>query len=718
MLKLKNGATLAHSYQVNQVDGGGDYYRDTLLPLMCDGRWNEIQNHIVIRLPNGDGIKFSSDNWGFRLLQPENPLALLFTYQDKILPYRLRNETKAAVLARMFTGRKTITLDTLRAWLNSLKPLVAQLPLIGLDSFSQLTDEILHDLAQTNPDIFNSPQRVCAVNSLIDCYEELPFDVNFSRQSSEKLGVQAAKQSQHLAIPPRIYKKLIIQFSKDITDLTRHILKIESETVRMLDIQREFKDYSVKQFRQGMIANPFNGAATLEQVEETFKREGVLLVDHLKGEKDSPGRWMKVFDQLQPPIRSISSYALSKNWSYEPFKIGKLQFDTIGKFINFLMDVDTKCKTLCLLLSGMRIDELNSMHPDYGAQSYQVYNQTIHLFTTRQSKITRGQQTEEDIFVTNQIGHKAYHLLTSIHRPYLKRVKDKKIGYFAMLQKSTYPQVIIKKNWANFLANRVNNWLLNNKSNIISLEDESFLRVSNPSNSGIEAGNTFKFTNHQTRRSFAFYMVGLELMAYPQLKKQLSHLSSAMTRHYANNASYWGLLRSEVHHERMLQKSELLASVYKRLAQGGTLAGGKGKILKKLAGSKSYFEESEIDRRLDPSYWRKLIEAGKEHVHAIAPGMYCTNAQCDMRINVALDECVDCEFDFIIDGLYAEGKRLAAHRNLVVLDEMNDLNHNVLSQLVVVIRSCERILNDLEISFTPIELPENIKEMLIDTFEA
>ena len=95
--------------------------------------------------------------------------------------------------------------------------------------------------------------------------------------------------------------------------------------------------------------------------------------------------------------------------------------------------------------------------------------------------------------------------------------------------------------------------------------------------------------------------------------------------------------------------------------------------------------------------------------------MYCTNAHCDMRINVALDECVDCEFDLIMDGLYAEGKRLAAYRNLVVLDEMNDLNPSVVSQLIVQIKSCEKILSDLEIPFTAITIPKHVNNMIIDT---
>ncbi|AOT07147.1 hypothetical protein [Pseudoalteromonas luteoviolacea] len=677
MLKLNDSTLQIQPSPTNQKGEDVNYYRDTLLPMMREGKWEEIQQYNVIQLPQ-KCIKFSSDKWDLRLLDKENPTVLLFTFNGKVLPNRLRNEVKAVVLAKMFTGRKTITLGSIRAWLDYLKALMIEMPKLGLESFSQLTDEKLKDIVELNPNAFNSPSKACAVNALIEYYEALPFHIHFSHQTTKKLGVESKKQEQHLAIPPRIYTALLTHFSKEVNDLMPHLEQIQNEISRMFDIKAKFKSYLLQQFRCGNILNPFNDKATLDKIKAKFEQEECCLIDDLEEEKHSPGRWMQIIDEMKPNLHSFSSYPKNATWSYEPFQVGERRFNTIGGFKKFLNESDTKSKALCLLLSGMRIDELNSMHPIYGAQSYTYNGQTIFLFTTRQSKITQGQQTEEDIFVTNQTGHNAFRLLTTIHHPYLNQIcDDDKVSYFASIRTDSYLKTVAKSQWAKSLSRKVNKWIEDNVGNLISTEDESFLRISNPSNTGIEAGATFKFTNHQTRRSFAFYMIGLELMAYPQLKKQLSHLSSAMTRHYANNASYWGALRTEIQQERVYQKSQLLTNVYERLAKGGNIAGGKGKTLKKLAGSKNYFESGHGDRRLNPDYWAKLIKDGKEHIHAIAPGMYCTNAQCDMRINVAMDECVDCEFDFIMDGLYAEGKRLAAHRNLAVLDEMNDLNHNV-----------------------------------------
>jgi hypothetical protein len=409
-----------------------------------------------------------------------------------------------------------------------------------------------------------------------------------------------------------------------------------------------------------------------------------------------------------------SSYTKVKEWSYDPFVVGDTTCKSIADFKAFLMELDTKCKTLCLLLSGMRTDELHSMHPDYGAQSYEYNGQTIHVFCTRQSKITRGTQTKEDMFVTTQAGHDAFRVLTTIHRPLLKMVKNPS-GYFVSLKETTYPKTVAILSWRSTLAVYLNQWIDNNLSAALTSEDISFIRATTPSNTSQEKSGRYKFNCHQTRRSFAFYMIGLELMAFPQLKQQLSHLSSAMTRHYANNATYWGALRLEIQSESVRQKSTLLAQVYQRLANQERIAGGKAKALHKIAGSSNFFERSDNNRMLEATYWAELIKNGKQHIHAIAPGMYCTNSQCDMRINVTLEECVDCEFDIIMDGMYAEGKRLNATRNLALLDEQGDLTYDIAIQLAMQIKSCEAILRDLGIPYEPVTLPQIVTDIFVES---
>ncbi|MGL4579760.1 MAG: hypothetical protein ACRCVP_12805 [Shewanella xiamenensis] len=712
MLKFKDDEKNLEFFKQHKIEG--HHFRNVLLPLMRNGEWEKIKDFNVLNLLNGESIRFGDDTWKTSGLDVE-AYNLVFTYHGKKLSNRLTNELKAYALAKIFTGTKTVNLSAIVDNLKKLRKVALCMMKAGVNSFSELTDAKYKDIAQANPNYFDDPMVTRSINGLIDYHDALPFDIQFTYQSQKKVKLKAKSQEQHLVMPPRIYTAMLRQFSADVTAILPHLQQLESEINRLFDIKTRFKTYIFEQLRLGKVTNPFDSRRILEKVFTHFELAGVTLVDYLKGEEESPGRWMETMNSLEPSLKGINAYSEFQIWQFEAFQVGQRRCEKIGEFSTFLVELDFKCKTLCLLLSGMRIDELHSMHPKYGAQSYDYNGQTIDLFTTRQSKITRGIQTEEDMFVTNQTGHDAFRVLTTIHRPYLSRIADAKGRYFASIRATDWPFTRTKANWGGDLITNVNKWIDQNIGSSMTNDDVSFLRISNPSNTGIEVGATFHYENHQTRRSFAFYTIGLELMAFPQLKKQLSHLSSGMTRHYANNATYWGRLRSEINEERVLQKSTLLANVYKRLAENGTIAGGKGKILKKLAGNKNFFELGLQDRRLDPGYWAKLIEAGKEHIHAIAPGMYCTNTQCDMRINVALDECVDCEFDLIMDGLYAEGKRLAAHRNLVVLDEMNDLNPSVVSQLIVQIKSCEKILSDLEIPFTAITIPKHVNNMIIDT---
>ncbi|NRA78393.1 MULTISPECIES: hypothetical protein [unclassified Pseudoalteromonas] len=712
MLKLREGI----SYQFLSTpfcNNDENYYRDKLLPLMKECKWKEVGALPALFSANGNSVSFDEDKWAGDVISKHEIESLTFTVDDRKLERNITNEIKSFSLARIYTGKSLISFGSIRGDVNVLKKLATVMLERGLDSFSMLNNRVLKELANDNYELFSDGRILSVLNIIIKHYDHLPFSVNFTKQTARKLGIVYRPKKQHLVIPPRIFHNLINDYTVQINLTLRHLPQLESEIERMLDIQQRFKDYLFRCLREGASSAPFpfKNMQVYEYIQGHFTQNGIELVDNFSSEVTKPGKWEELMEELKPSLKGFSAYSELSTWSFEPFKLGKLSFATIGSFKDYLFELDYKCKAMCLILSGMRIDELNSMHPDFGAQSYTYNQQKIHVFTTRQSKIKTGIQTIEDIFVTTQTGHNAFKLLSTIHRPYLKRIKEPS-GFFASLKASNFLTTNTKAGWNASLRENVNKWLNANCLNRLTVDDVSFLQTSNPDQEH-SVGLNYKFTPHQTRRSFAFYMIGLELMAFPQLKKQLSHLSTAMTRHYANNATYWGKLRNELDEERVLQRSKLLSNVYERIAQNGRIAGGKGKALKKIAGSHNYFELGDNKRKLDVGYWRELLKSGKSHIHAIAPGMYCTNNQCDMRINVSLDECVDCEFDVIMDGLYAEGKRLNAHRNLSILDEQGELNSSVASQLVVQIRSCERILSDLEIPFEQIILPQSVENFLI-----
>ncbi|MBF4286427.1 site-specific integrase, partial [Vibrio anguillarum] len=74
------------------------------------------------------------------------------------------------------------------------------------------------------------------------------------------------------------------------------------------------------------------------------------------------------------------------------------------------------------------------------------------------------------------------------------------------------------------------------------------------------------------------------LCSFPQLKQQFSHVSMAMTRHYAKNASKFQKLRKKkqnlanaIDEERIDQKARIYLNIYQKLANKERVAGGKGK---------------------------------------------------------------------------------------------------------------------------------------------
>ncbi|MEM5553095.1 hypothetical protein WNY63_20460 [Pseudoalteromonas neustonica] len=156
------------------------------------------------------------------------------------------------------------------------------------------------------------------------------------------------------------------------------------------------------------------------------------------------------------------------------------------------------------------------------------------------------------------------------------------------------------------------------------------------------------------------------------------------------------------------------------MANGERVAGGKGKKqLEAIAKiGKSYFEEGINKSYLSVAYWHAMLRTKKAHLHAIAPGMYCTNSECSMRINIDLTECVDCDYDYIENVVFAESTRMEAMRHLSMLIEYNDVSPPTAARLFTQIKSSEKIMDDLDFSYEPYKFSKEILDMVIITRSA
>lgn len=266
-------------------------------------------------------------------------------------------------------------------------------------------------------------------------------------------------------------------------------------------------------------------------------------------------------------------------------------------------------------------------------------------------------------------------------------------------------------------------WFENELSEELALTNGDLidLKVSDP-NLSFNVGDDYNFSGHQLRRSFAYYLIGFELCAFPQLKQQFSHVSMAMTRHYAKNASKFQKIRKKkenlahaIDEERIDQKAQVYLNIYKKLANKERVAGGKGKEFAKnmMKAKRNLFKDKVDDDMLSLNYWKKQIRDQKRHIHAVAPGIYCTSTGCSLRTQVNLLECVDCKNDYIVDAVFAESKRKEAEINMLWDIVHDELTPQTASEAYIKITAAERIMKDLGINFEPVELPQQAKDLLI-----
>lgn len=119
------------------------------------------------------------------------------------------------------------------------------------------------------------------------------------------------------------------------------------------------------------------------------------------------------------------------------------------------------------------------------------------------------------------------------------------------------------------------------------------------------------------------------------------------------------------------------------------------------------FTESFSGRDMSPAYFEKELKLGRKHIHAIAPGMYCINHRCSMRIGIDLPECTDCDWAIIESAAYAKAARQESISILETLKNSNELSPDIVAFHTVRIGAAEKIMDDMNIDFKQYQLPNN-----------
>lgn len=722
MLKLDNESdfdALIHTMNAlcTGAERGGNYIEDVLRPAIKEGDWVKL-NEMIVYQDGKKTIRFREDDWFFsdtdlkcksacnlqfslELDIPEN--VIMFNSNSR----QLINEIKCLALTRMYFSKESVLLATIRRSVMYLRNNANALLRRNISSFGDVTNDTLRDLVSDGVD-FTYENAFVGLNALHKLQRGLPFKVQYDRLTHSSLNLKMAEGTQFSVIPPRLYFSIINQFSAEIEKAYALRDEIEKSVEKRINLRHVAIQERIKKIRNGK-----SGFDTLELRAKSTKKflaclesEGISLVDNEKDE-----RWMQRYYETKPCIREVATKDLVT-------QIGGKSY-SIADFKRYLHDLNDKAAWYCLLLTGMRVDELSSLHPDFGAQKVTINNENgagkeiIYLLTTRQSKITMNSQKKDDVYVTNLTGYKAFHVLNAINYPYRSRFsQDERYRMFAKIDKTQWCFAKNKSALTTQLIASINGRIRIDPT--LTREDIEYLNVSEKKHN-YSIGDTFHITNHQSRRSLAYYLVGYELCSFPALKQQLSHFSIAMTRWYSRNASSYRKFWNEVNDERIEQKADIYVRIFKQMANGERIAGGKGKTqLQAIAKSgTNYFKDGVNKRLLTKQYWKEMLTNKKEHLHAIATGMYCTNNACSMRISIDLTECVSCEYDYIENAVYAESSRMDAMRNLNLLIEMKELNPSSATRCYMQIKAAERIMTDLNCDHEPYEFTQDVMNMII-----
>lgn len=667
-----------------------DELKERLLHLATKGMWSAIEKDTVSINFNGKSISIFADKvWDFKPYGVGTETTLLnFGFSDLNVTVRLINELKTVALAYIYHSRYAYRISSIRNKIDCLKRLIRAMHEGGIVTFDGLTIDSIRKLIKKG---LYLPREVDLgpINSLNDLSDFLPFRTDFfNKLTLKNLRTKQPEKEQHPVIPIRIYLAALNSYTAEIQYWYEYKDTLEKAVLDTIEYEQIQINKLVRQLRHGHCAlgRVFNKSDLRYQAFVLeLRHHNIPLVDYGKSQK-----WDDLWNRIIPSVRTDFFE------DFKPRNIGRLRFKSHHEIKAFCRRLDAKCRYLVLCLSGMRSNELLQITPDYGAQVITLDGINIHLFHTKQQKITPGYQGNNDVYVTTKNGHLAFTLLNCINRPVRNWHKQRGEKAWLLNSFSHFQQPKCVNRSGNVLKSLTSLFSAYEKDFAIELNsgDIEMLRRSDPENS-FNIGDKWHLTPHQLRRSLAYYLVGMGLADYPQLKQQFSHYSIAMTMYYARNASSFRKMHDDIEKEKIRQQAVLYSRLENKVIGGEKLCGGKGKVM---------LSESYVNRDISPLYYEKEIKAGRRHIHALAPGMYCINSNCCMRIGIDIGESVDCDWSIIENGAYAQSVRQESIKILKSLADSVELSPDIAAFQKTRIDSAEKILKDLNIQFEPYQL--------------
>lgn len=706
------------------VGAHANYLMDVLKPAIERGNWDELESLDIGFTVSGESLGKIGDDRAWKSLQPyfepraKSVLNINFTLDGKVIERNLKNQIKALLLKMMWISHHENSFGILQRTLHDLKQVITPLLNEGHNTLSALNFDRLETWVLTgftNID-FERETIYAVLNRLHKEARGLPFEVNLNKKlNASDFGLVIKEREQYSVIPQRLYY-LGLQRSEALIN----------EVYALRDELKQLVEYIVSYFDKG-----YEGYAKYLTCGDTVIKNGNItwyLGSTSKETKKRTLAFKEAFAALHSPSEEetlalirlhkpeIKSEYINKFHTELKLTIGHWTITNLKDAQSLFKKLNGGCLWGLMARTGMRADEMYSLNTAQGCTTEIIKRQKIHVIHADISKTTKGSQSVQDEFVTTEIGMKAYEVLQALHAPLRKQHPESR-SFFHKIKGDC--SAITKDQ----LAKHSRDWFRCAMGEELSLTNEDIidLKTSDP-NLSFKVGDDYEFTGHQLRRSFAYYLIGFELCSFPQLKQQFSHVSMAMTRHYAKHASKFQQLRKKkqnlanaIDEERVDQKARVYLSIYQKLANKERIAGGKGKAFAKnmMETDRNLFTDKVDNDMLSLSYWKKQIRSQNRHIHAVAPGVYCTSTTCSLRTQVNLMECVDCKNDYIVDAVFAEAKRKEAEIHMLYDIEHDELTPQTASESYIKIKAAERIMKDLDIDYEPVIFPDEVKNILI-----
>ncbi|PMO65392.1 integrase [Vibrio breoganii] len=700
-----------------------NYLIDVLKPAIERGDWEELEALDIGFTITGKSLGKIGDDDAWRSLQPyidpqaKKAQALDFTNDGRVIERNLKNELKTLLLKMMWLSPHDHSFGTLYDALTDLKKVINPLLNEGLNTlsaldFDRLETWVLGGFADID---FERGKIYNGLNRLYVEAKGLPFQVNLNKKlNASDFGLVLKEAKQHTVIPQRLYY-LGLQKSEEMINKAyafRHELGQLADYIATY-FEKAYVGYA-KYLVSGE-ARQKNGGITwyLAKTNSAKKRTTAFQQAFTALHSPTEDEILRLLQRHKPEIRSEHHDSFHTE---RELTIGHWTITDLRGAQALFRKLNGGCIWGLMARTGMRSDEMYNLNTAQGCIEDIIERQNIYVIHADLSKTTKGSQSIQDEFVTTEIGMKAYEVLQALHTPLRKRHHSSKSFFHKITEDCSEVGKIA-------IAKHSQAWFKGAMGEKLTLTNEDLidLKVSDP-NLSFEVGKNYEFTPHQLRRSFAYYLIGYELCNYPQLKQQFSHVSMAMTRHYAKNASKFQKIRqkkktlaNEIDEERIDQKARVYLSIYEKLANKERVAGGKGKeFAKNMTKTKRNLFKDKVDNdMLSLNYWKKQIRTQNRHLHAVAPGIYCTSTTCGLRTLVNLIECVDCKNDYIVDAVFAEAKRKEAEIHMLYDIENNELTPQTASESYIKIQAAERIMGDLGIDYEPVVFPNEVRELLI-----